>query len=368
MTTPTPTPTPTPTTTQRTSHTVLAAGDLFVRPEDLDQALRAHDDLYLEISHLTLPWPDEPFAAVAEVDEASGTEEQLIEALQGVEACVTQMAPVTKAVLERCRDLRVVAVGRGGPVNVNVEAATEHGVLVTYAPGRNAVATAEHTVAMLLAAARRIPTVHSELVGGTWRGDLYRYDDVGPEVAGSTVGLVGLGAIGVRVAMKLQAFGAEILFHDPFLDPGSDSGRHAAEQGWTAVALTDLLERSHFVSLHARLTDDNRGLVGREQIARLPHGAVLVNCARGGLLDYDALCDALDEGRLFGAAVDVFPEEPVPAGSRLLRTPHLVVTPHLAGASKKTAHNAAEIVAGDVARFLRGEHPEHCANPEVLDR
>lgn len=348
------------------THRVLAAGDLFVRPQDLEAALRAHNDLDLQVSHLTLPWPDEPFAPVAEVDEASGTEEQLIDALQGVVACVTQMAPVTEKVLQSCPDLRIVAVGRGGPVNVNVDAATSHGVLVTYAPGRNAVATAEHTIAMLLAAARRIPTVHGELRGGTWRGDLYRYDEVGPEIAGSTVGLIGLGAIGARVAARLQAFGAEIVFHDPFLDPSSDIGRQVASEGWSQTELDELLERSRFVSLHARLTDDNRGMVGREQIARMPAGAVLVNCARGGLLDYDALCDALDDGHLFGAAVDVFPEEPVPRDSRLLRSPHLVITPHLAGASKETAHNAARIVSGDVARFLRGERPQHCANPELL--
>lgn len=354
---------PSPSTTARR---VLAAGDHFVRPQDLESALRAHPDLELDVKHLLLPWPGEPFERVAEVQEASGTEDDLIAALHGVEVCVTQMAPFTARVLRSCPDLRLVAVGRGGPVNVNVDEATAQGVVVTSAPGRNAVATAEHTVAMLLAATRRIPTVHSELTRGTWRGDLYRFDDVGPEIAGSTVGLVGLGAIGARVASLLQAFGAEILFHDPYLDPRSQAGARASEAGWQSVALEELLTGSRFVSLHARLTDANRGMVGRHEIALMPPGAVLVNCARGGLLDYDALCDALDEGHLFGAAVDVFPTEPVEADSRLLRTPHLVVTPHLAGASKETAWNAASIVAEDVARFLRGRHPLHCVNPQVL--
>jgi hypothetical protein len=135
-------------------------------------------------------------------------------------------------------------------------------------------------------------------------------------------------ANGARVAARLQAFGAEIVFHDPFLDPSSDIARQVASEGWSQTELDELLERSRFVSLHARLTDDNRGMVGREEIAPMPAGAVLVNCARGGLLDYDALCDALDDGHLFGAAVDVFPEEPVPRDSRLLRSPHLVITPH----------------------------------------
>lgn len=132
------------------------------------------------------------------------------------------------------------------------------------------------------------------------------------------------------------------------------------------VGLDELLHRSRIVSLHARVTDETRGMIGRDQIAALPPGSVIVNCARGALLDYDAVCDALDSGHLFGAAFDVFPEEPIPAGSRLLTTPNIVMTPHLAGASKQTAANAARIVATDVAHHLRGEPLEHCANPQVL--
>jgi D-3-phosphoglycerate dehydrogenase / 2-oxoglutarate reductase len=126
------------------------------------------------------------------------------------------------------------------------------------------------------------------------------------------------------------------------------------------------MRRSVFVTVHARATAQTEGLLSRELIGLMPPGGVLVNCARGALLDYDAVCDALDEGRLFGAAFDVFPEEPVPADSRLTRTRNVVMTPHLAGASKQTAHNAADIVAGEVSRFLTGRPLAHCANPEVL--
>jgi D-3-phosphoglycerate dehydrogenase len=236
-------------------------------------------------------------------------------------------------------------------VNANLEAATAAGVAVTYAPGRNAVATAEHTLAMLLAATRRIPQTNADLAGGVWRGDYYMYDNVGPELEGSTVGLVGYGAIGRRAARMLAGFGAEVLVHDPYV----------AVEG--QVGLAELLERSLFVSLHARATPETTGMIGAAEIGRMPRGSVLVNCARGALLDYDALCDALESGHLFGAAVDVFPEEPIPPGSRLLSTPNLVMTPHLAGASKQTAVKAAGIVAADVARYVRGEPLAHCANP-----
>ncbi|MEU0275465.1 2-hydroxyacid dehydrogenase [Streptomyces sp. NPDC006307] len=343
--------------------TVLAAGDHFVLPRLLTEELRAAAPTAdLDVRELQLPWPHTPFGAVAEVDEASGTEDELIEALRGVRVCLTQMAPLTERVLAACPDLELFCVSRGGPVNANLEAATRHGVAVCYAPGRNAVATAEHTLALILAAARGIGDVHTDLKHGTWRGDYYDYDTCGIEIDGSVVGLVGFGAIGSRVARVLVAMGAEVLVHDPYVKPEAVDG--IAE----LVPLDELLSRSRIVSLHARVTDETRGMIGRDQIAAMPPGSVLVNCARGALLDYDAVCDALDAGHLAGAGFDVFPAEPVPAGARLLSTPGVVLTPHIAGGSREVAHKAARIVATEAARFLRGEPLAHCANPEVLRR
>jgi D-3-phosphoglycerate dehydrogenase len=338
--------------------TILAAGDHFVLTSLLtDHVRRAVPDA--DVRRLTLPWPVEPFGAVAEVHEASGTEDQLIEALQGVEICVTQMAPLTERVLKECPDLRLFCVSRGGPVNANLDAATRHGVAVSFAPGRNATATAEHTVALMLAATRRVPATHTDLAQGTWRGDYYMFDKVGPELAGSTVGIVGYGAIGSKVARILHGFGANILVADPYVEADDLAPAEVTD-------LPDLMRRSSFVTVHARATPETEGMISRDAIALMPHGSVLVNCARGSLVDYDAVCDALDTGSLFGAAFDVFPEEPIPAGSRLLTTPNLVMTPHLAGASKETAVNAATIVAGEVGRFLGGEQLQHCANPQVF--
>jgi D-3-phosphoglycerate dehydrogenase len=337
--------------------TILAAGDHFVLTSLLADHVR-HAVPDADVRELTLPWPVEPFGDVAEVHEASGTEEQLIEALQGVEICVTQMAPLTERVLEECPDLRLFCVSRGGPVNANLDAATSHGVAVSFAPGRNATATAEHTVALMLAATRRVPATHMDLARGTWRGDYYVFDKVGPELAGSTVGIVGYGAIGSKVAQILHGFGAHILVADPYVDGDAVAPAEVTD-------LPDLMRRSRFVTVHARATPETEGMISRDAIALMPEGSVLVNCARGSLVDYDAVCDALDTGRLFSAAFDVFPEEPIPADSRLLTTPNLVMTPHLAGASKETAKNAATIVAAEVGRYLSHEPLLHCANPQV---
>ena len=342
---------------------ILVAGDNFVLVPLLIEAL--HTELTglkdeLEFRELTLPWPDVPFGRVAEVDEASGTEEEIIEALKGVQVCVTQMAPLTEKILAASPDLKLFVVSRGGPVNANIAAATRHGVAVCFAPGRNATAATEHTIGLIVAALRRIPQMNTSLLSGKWESTFYRYDQCGPELENATVGLIGSGAIGMRVARILSSFGSKVLVFDPYVQAETLAG--VAEKVET---LDELLKRSLVVSLHARLTPETKGMIGAQQIAMMPSGSVLVNCARGALLDYNAVCDALDSGHLWGAGFDVFPEEPLAADSRLRKTPHIVMTPHLAGASKETAQKAARISAAEVGRYLRGEQLAHCANPEV---
>jgi D-3-phosphoglycerate dehydrogenase / 2-oxoglutarate reductase len=338
---------------------VLAAGDEFVLPTLFDEALRGEPDLPdLDIAHLTAGWPHEPFGPVgpegARVEEASGTEDDLVAALDGARVCLTQMAPFTARVFDAAPDLEMVAVSRGGPVNVDLAAADRAGVAVAQAPGRNAAAAAEYAVGMTLAALRRIPMADRELRDGTWRGDLYAYDEAGRELDGATVGLVGYGAIGRIVARVLRAFGATVLVADPYTDEAT-----AGADGVRLVGLDELLRSSSVVSLHARLSDETRGMIGARELDLLPEGAVLVNTARGGLLDHAPLPEALRSGRLGGLALDVYDVEPPPDDRPLHDAPNVVTTPHLAGATRQTAHRAATIAAGEAARFLRGEALRH---------
>ncbi len=333
----------------RTVSTLLA-GDHFVGNDLLEEALTsALPDVTFDFQRVTLPWPLTPYGRVAEVDEASDAEDQLIAALPGVELAITQMGPFTERVLDAAPDLRFLVCCRGGPVNVNVPAATKRGVIVSSTPGRNAVAAAEHAVTLMLGALRNLPRLQKTLEQGEWRSDLYAYEDCGSELDGATVGLVGYGAIGRRVARVMIAFGARVLVADPFVD--SDL------PGIEVVSLDELLRQSDVVSLHARLTDQTRGMIGVAEIAAMRPGTVLVNTARGGLLDYDAAVDALESGQLGAAAFDVFPVEPLPAGSRLLTAPNVVMTPHLAGATKQTARRAGSIAAEAVAAYLAGRDP-----------
>jgi D-3-phosphoglycerate dehydrogenase len=335
---------------------ILAAGDHFVLPALMSRALRAEVGDGVVIRELTLPWPVEPFGRVAEVDEASGTEELMLAALDGVEAAVTQMGPFTRKVLDNAPSLRLVAVGRGGPANVNVAAATERGIRVCYAPGRNASATAEYTVGMMLAALRRIPDTHAGLrLRHEWGSGHYTYENSGLELEGTTVGLIGYGAVGSRVARILSGFDCEMLVYDPYA-PDEVVGERVA-------TLDEVLRRSRVVTLHARLTSETRGMLGAREFALMPAGSVLINVGRGALLDQDALCDALEVGHLRAAALDTFETEPPPADSRLFRVPNLVMTPHLGGATRAVADKAARMVAAEVGRHLRGEPLAHCINP-----
>lgn len=342
---------------------LLAVGDGFISGELITDAIRQEVGDSFEIETLDLPWPLEPFGRVAEVAEASGTEEQIMEAAGDIEVIVTQLAPITERVLEAADTLRLVVCTRGGPVNVNLDAASKHSITVCNAPGRNAPAAAEYTIGLMLAAIRRIPEAHASLSSGDWKGDFYAFEECGLELSGSTCGLVGFGAIGRRVAQGITALGARVLVFDPFVDISEVE----AVGGSLVESLDELLGSSRIVSLHARLTDDTSGIIGREEISRVPTGSVLLNTARGGLLDYEALCDALESGHLGAAALDVYEEEPLPKGSRLFDAPRLILSPHIAGATKETAQRGARIAAEEVGRFVRGETLINVTNPETTE-
>lgn len=344
---------------------ILVAGDEFVRAELFEQALSAWPAIgaVATTRRLETDWPTTPWRDLGDVREAAGDEDAMIEALAGVQVAVTHLAPFSARVLRNAPDLRLIAVSRGGPVNVNLTEATERGIVVCQAPGRNAQAAAEFTVGMMLAAGRQLAESHHRIRDGQWPGEYFRYDESGSELGSAVVGLVGYGAIGRIVARVLAAFGSRVLVYDPYLDDGVAE----ADGVERSSKLRELLRQVDIVSMHARLTEQTRGLIGRPELEVMKPNAMLVNTARGGLVDTDALTDALDAGSLRAAALDVFDEEPLPVDHRLRRTPNLVLTPHLAGASAQVATRAARICASEVARWVAGERPAHCANPEVYE-
>jgi D-3-phosphoglycerate dehydrogenase len=344
---------------------VVCAGDQFISAELLAGAVAselARVGLAADPVGVDSRWPTEPFDEVEGVREAAGDAGRLAELSAGAHALVTHLAPVTARVIAAGRGtLRVVGVTRGGPVNVDMAAATSAGVPVVYLPGRNLGAVAEFAVGTMICAMRGLPAAAAGLAAGRWDGTGFRYDRVGLELRAATVGLVGLGAIGLRVAELLAAFGARVLAYDPFADRDA-----AARVGVRLVALPELLAASDVVSLHARLTDQSRRIIDADALAAMRPGALLVNTARGELVDSAALDAALAAGRLRGAVLDVFDPEPPGPDDPLPRRPEVFATPHLAGASRQVAEESATRIAREVAAVLAGRAASHVANPSVL--
>jgi D-3-phosphoglycerate dehydrogenase len=291
--------------------------------------------------------------------ETQGSPAQVIAALDHHEVLVMQGAPVSDAVLDASPELRIVCCARGGPVNVDLEAATERRIPVVTTPGKNADAVADLTMAFLVMLARRLPEVARHVEdGGEFGHDNYEGRAwFGHDLAGQVLGLVGFGQVGRRVATRARGFGMRVLAHDPFVSPGA-----IAEYGAEAVDLVTLLETAAFVSLHARAGADDEHLIGADEIARMKPGAYLVNTARDTLVDEAALLDALASGKLAGAALDLVSPSPSTGRHAMLAHPNVIITPHIGGATHETLHHAAEMAAAEIGHLLAGEPRVNVAN------
>ncbi len=271
-------------------------------------------------------------------------EDELVKLVPGVHALVVRSATkITRRVLEAAEALRVVGRAGVGVDNVDCDAATERGVVVMNTPTGNTVTTAELAVALLVSLARHVPRADRLMRAGQWT----KKGLTGSEISGKTLGVVGLGRIGRVVAQRGLGLDMQVLAHDPFLPPGA-----SPLAGVELVPLERLLARSDFVTLHVPYSDATANLISRERIALMKKGARIINAARGGLIDEAALCEALAEGRLAGAALDVYATEPPPKDHPLLAREDVILTPHLGASSHEAQHQVAVDVAGQICEFL----------------
>jgi D-3-phosphoglycerate dehydrogenase / 2-oxoglutarate reductase len=279
------------------------------------------------------------------------TELEYKEILKDVDAiAITSRENISESVIRSAPSLRVIAKSGSRPENVDHSAASDCGVRVTWTPGANATSVAELTLTLILAAAKRLPEVSAHIRDGGWRS----YDLLGTEIDGKVIGLIGLGAIGRAVASRVQALGCSVLGFDPFV-----TTEQAAAHGIQSVTFEELLERSDFVSVHCGLTPGTAKLIDRGALARMKDDAILINTARGGLVDEVALLNSLDAGEIRGAALDVFGSEPTEENHPLISHPRVIATPHIAAFTQEAILRETTRCLEDAARVLTGLAPLH---------
>lgn len=280
---------------------------------------------------------------------------ELSKFLEGISAVLASTDPYTPEVLRNAKDLRCVARAGVGYDTIDLPAATAAKIAVTITPGTNEISVAEQALSLLLGVFRGQPTRDAEMRRGRWHREIL------PRLCGKTIGLVGLGRIGKAMVPRCQGLGLKVLAYDPYPNPA-----YAAEHNVRLVSLPELLRESDIVSLHTPCTAENTRMINRETLAQMRPGSVLINTSRGGLVDEDALCDAIASGHLFGAGLDVFQVEPLPPTSRLLTLPHVLLCSHMGGLDHESLEAMSRVAAECAVNLHQGRWPEGCVVNEEI--
>ena len=288
--------------------------------------------------------------------DAAPTCEALLENCADKDILVVHVASINKEVIEKAKNLKVAAVLRGGYENADVPLLTERGVKLINAPWRSANAVADFTVGMIIAENKNIARSHHLLMEGKW---CKKYDNQSHihDMRKMTVGIIGFGYIGQRVRMRLQGFECRVLVYDPYADP-----KQFDDQNVAFVSLDELLHQSDIVTLHLRLSEKTEHFIGKEELSKMKPTAYLINTARAGLVDTDALTKALQDHAIGGAAIDVYDEEPLAADHPYLKLSNITLTSHLAGTSCDTMMTSVEIGLEDLKRYLTGKEMVNIRN------
>ncbi|GFR36855.1 phosphoglycerate dehydrogenase [Insulibacter thermoxylanivorax] len=289
------------------------------------------------------------------LDKKTGlSEDELAEIIGDYDALlVRSQTKVTPRIIEAAHKLKVIGRAGVGVDNIDLEAATQKGIIVINAPDGNTIATCELTMGMMMALARHIPQAYKKTITGEWD----RKSFVGVELRSKVLGIIGMGRIGSEVAKRAKAFGMEILGYDPFLTED-----RAEKLGVTLATIDKICEQADFITVHTPLTNETRNLISKPQFAKMKKGVRIINCARGGIIDEEALLEAIDAGIVAGAAFDVFVEEPPRPDHPFLNHPKIIVTPHLGASTIEAQENVATDVAEEVLHILRDEPFKNAVN------
>lgn len=296
----------------------------------------------------------------AEVDVKLGLKaEELVSIVGGYQALLVRSeTKVNQEVIDAGKSLQVIARAGVGVDNINVDAATQRGIVVVNAPAANTIAAAEHTIALMLSLARHIPRAHASLSGQCY---WVRSDFVGVELRNKTLGIIGLGNVGSEVARRVEGLQMKVIAHDPFVSP--DYARNLRVE---VVSFENLLKDSDFISLHLPLTSQARGLIGAKELSLVKPSVRIINCARGGLIDEQALIQAIEEGRVAGAALDVFSQEPPSKDNPLLKNDKVIVTPHLGASTEEAQVGVSLDAAEQIVAVFDGRPARYAVNAPLI--
>jgi len=344
---------------------MLVVGDSFITLDYFRNAFadmaKTNEVRFLQLDESQKLVPES--ASEKSLREYLGGNRQLVSEVGDAEVLVVHGAPVSEEVLAAGRNLKMVCCARGGPVNVDIAAASRRRIPVITAPGKNAEAVAELTLALMVMLSRNLVRAHNHVVATRVVGkDNYEGNQFfGHELDGKTLGLLGFGRVGSRVARRALGFGMSVLVYDPYVEKSKIESDRVRVAG-----LEDVLKRSDFISLHARESKENENLMGERQFSMMKRGAYFINTSRPSMVDEGALCAALKDGRLSGAGLDVVRYDPAMPVSPLVELENAIVMPHIGGATFETTTKGAVIVARQVERYLKGEPLETVVNPETL--
>lgn len=344
---------------------IVGIGDLLIPEQYIKEGFKEFEKNGHTVQ--TIQWNLKNYEELQNINllvETKGSEsyeppEEIIEAVKDADIIITQFCPITQKLIDQAKNLKMIGVLRGGYENVNTTYATQKGILVCNTPGRNANAVADFAVGMLLAECRNIARSHRNLKDGKWVRD---YDNKGqvPDLNERTVGIIGFGEIGQKVAKRLLGFDMKILVYDPYVEQVPDYVK--------SVSLVELMKSSQFVTLHSRLTKQTEHMINKEMLSYMRQDAYLINTARSGLVDEKALYEILKNKKIAGAAIDVFDKEPPGKEYPLVTLDNVTITPHLAGGTTDAFLNSPKLHAKEMLKILEGKSSRYLVNSVVLKK
>jgi len=331
---------------------LIGIGDLFIPSECIEEGFQELTQHGVSIE--TVEWQLKDFDELQGINlkiEQGGSDavevpEYIIDKVKDAEIIITHFCPITKKLIDSCSSLKIIGVLRSGYENINLTYVKEKNIPVFNTPGRNAEAVSDFTIGMMISECRNIAKGHHALKKGKWIRTYPNYETI-PDLVNRTVGLIGLGEIGLKVAKKLSGFDMKVLGYDPYANY-----EIAKEYGIDMVELDEVLKLSDFVSIHARLTEENHKMIRARELSLMKPTAYLINTARAGLVDEYALYEALKSKSIAGAGIDVFEKEPPGKDHPLVTLDNITITPHMAGGSKDAFFNSPKKLAGDMKNLF----------------